>query len=668
MAKTALVVEDDSGIANLIKDALEVAGLQVTVEKDGEQALSSLKRRFPDVMITDLLLPSLPGFELLEKLRALPGGKAVPVIVMSGIYRSQRHKKLAKDTWGVVASIDKPFDIAALVDAVKNAAGLAPVAPIELVVRKESEPTKPTVSADVEKAIRGNLRQRRFPEVLAQAFRFKATGALLLRRGRIKKIVYVKDGMPVFVKSNMLSECLGRVLVREKMITEEECEKSVELMPRSEGKLQGQVLIEMSALSPHNLVFGLQLQLEQKLYDVFSWADGDYQFNSRVEFPSEGITLDVGLANLVYEGVRRKFTDAAVTELLERSIDLYLAPHAEPSLRLADFVVDDDERILLALVDGRRTARDVVDASGLPARVARQLVYTLIAVELAQASRRAATFSKPAEPQKPPPRPTSTAPPLLPKKMPEAPLRRPADPVLAALKDDVIESVDALRIRLTERARSLKRANHYEVLGLSRQAGVEEVGRAFGALTRELQPDRLHRRSVPADVRGLADQLLQQLGVAADVLGDERRRQDYAWRLGHPQRSTSTSTTELHRLLEAETRAHAGEVALDAGRYDDAVAAFEAAAALLPEEGELAASLAWSMYQRAQNDPRVQADVMQRLQRAIELAPRFDRGWLWLGRVLQRAGRPGEARTQFARAIGCNPDNREAVAELGALR
>jgi predicted TPR repeat methyltransferase len=52
------------------------------------------------------------------------------------------------------------------------------------------------------------------------------------------------------------------------------------------------------------------------------------------------------------------------------------------------------------------------------------------------------------------------------------------------------------------------------------------------------------------------------------------------------------------------------------------------------------------------------------LQRATELAPRYDRGWLWLGRVLQRAGRPGEALRQFERALQCNPDSRDAQSEL----
>jgi CheY-like chemotaxis protein len=661
MVKTVLVVEDDIGIATLVKEALEAVGLQVVVEKDGEGGLRAAQRHRPDVVLTDLLLPGMAGFELLDKVRALPGGSSIGVVVMSGIYRSARHKAMARDRYGAVASIDKPFDLDVLIAAVRQAAGIEVPLPVADVVPRVQR--APVDRADVEKAVRGNLKQRRFPEVLAQLFRFKATGALLLRRGRIKKIVYVKDGAPVFVKSNMLSECLGRVLVREKMITEEECERSVELLPGSNGKLQGQVLIDMGALSPQNLAFGLQLQLEQKLYDVFSWPDGDYQFNSRGDFPEQHSSLDVTLANLIYEGVRRKFTDVVVNDLLERSIDLYLTPHPEPNHKLGDFVLDADERILLALVDGRRTARDVIDASGLTPRVARQLVYTLIAAELAQTSRRAATFAKPPviDVPRPPQRPAPASPPPLPPRASTAPKKTPlGEPAVATVVEDV-ESVDALRTRLVERQRLLRRANHFEVLGVSVRADLDEVQRARAAHARELSPERLQRRlggGVPADVRSLAEQILYQVEAAAEVLGDSRRRSEYEARLAHKPR------TEVQTLLAAETLVRQGEAAWEAGKDADAVVAFTAAQALLPAEGELLASLAWAKFLVARADPVVQAEAIVQLQNALELAPRYDRGWFWCGRVLQQAGRPGEARKHFERAVHCNPEHREAQAAL----
>ena len=714
MVKTALVVEDDSGIQSLVKEALEGAGLQVMIEKDGDWALKALERRLPDVLLTDLLLPTISGFDLLDKLRAMPGGEHVPVVVMSGIYRSARHKKQAREKHGAVAYFDKPFNIAELVTAVKEAAGVSrprpktssssaaapsparspkasdggingegmvddPLADFDTRLEKDQvESASSTFPA--ERTVRGNLKNKRFPEVLSQLYRWKATGALLVRRGRIKKIVYLKDGYPIFVKSNLLSECLGRILVREKMITEDECEKSLELLKTSPGKQQGTVLIEQGAISPHNLVFGLQLQLEQKLFDIFGWGDGDYQFNAKIEIPTQAVHLDMSLATVVSEGVRRKFADQQVSDLLEPFMDLYLGVHPEPSHRFQEVPLEADERTLVALIDGRRTMREVIEKSGLPKKAAQKLVYSLLAAEMIQPATRPAKKALSLETS------PSSSPPPLPRRKTDAsdkpdparppPLRlasssRPTGGAEPALMPGTLleaSTIEELRTRLVERARLLKRQNHFEALGVSKRASVDEIQRAYFALVRELHPDRLRRSAdgaVPADARALAEQIHNQLTIAFETLSDERRRQEYAARLDQGQKTAVSE--DLSRLLGAETRYRKGESAFENGRLADAAKYFEEACALYPDEGEFQAALAWALYHQSPDDGVVQVDVIQRLQRATELAPRHDKGWLWLGKVLQRTGRPGEALKQFERALHCNPDNRDAQSELKLL-
>lgn len=699
MVKTALVVEDDSGIQSLVREALEGAGLQVMVEKDGDWALKALERRLPDVMLTDLLLPTISGFDLIDKLRTMPGGDHVPVVVMSGIYKSTRHKKQAKDK-GVIAFVDKPFNVDELVAAVKEAAGATkPKKPSSASSALPSSVPRPASAAraegmvddpladfdtrlekdqvenasstfPAEKTVRGNLKNKRFPEVLSQLYRWKATGALLLRRGRIKKIVYLKDGYPIFVKSNLLSECLGRILVREKMITEEECEKSLDSLKTQPGKQQGTVLIEAGAISPHNLVFGLQLQLEQKLFDIFSWPDGDYQFNAKIEIPTQAIHLDMSLATIISEGVRRKFTDQQVHDLLEPFLDLYVGVHPEPSHRFQELPLEVDERTLVALIDGRRTMREVIEKSGLPKKAAGKLVYSLMAAEVIQPAARQAKKAQSLEP-------SSSSPPPLPKKKtetsksssaPPLPPKRSSEPALIAGAFEEAITIDELRARLVERARLLKRQNHFEALGVSKRASVDEIQRAYFALVKELHPDRLRRSAdgaVPADARALGEQIQNQLSTAFETLSDERRRQEYVTRLDQGQKTAVSE--DLSKLLGAETKFRKGESAFEAGRLDDAARCFEEACALYPDEGEFLASLAWTLYQRAPDDGVVQVDVIARLQKATELAPRHDKGWLWLGKVLQRTGRPGEALKQFERALHCNPDNRDAQTELKLL-
>jgi CheY-like chemotaxis protein/curved DNA-binding protein CbpA len=675
-AKTALVVEDDKGIQALLRDALEQEGFQVMCEKDGEWALRALQRRLPDVLVTDILLPTLGGFELIEQLRRMPGGDQVPVIAVSGIYRAAKHKKNARERLNVSAYIDKPFELVVLIEALREALGSEyphqarssgskgrrsrpadeaedPLADFDTrLERKEVERAESSFPSA--RTARGNLKHKRFPEVLAQLYRWRATGALLLRRERTKKIVYLKEGYPIFVKSNLLSECLGRVLVREKMISDEECERSLQIMKQAsrEGaavRQQGTVLIEMGCMSPHNLVFGLQLQLEQKLFDIFSWPDGEYQFNPTIEIPTQTVHLDMSLATIVYEGVRRRFTEGQLDDLLEPFLEAFVGPHPEPAHRYQDLALEADERRVLALIDGRRTMREVIERGGLPRLHAKQLVYALLASEAIQPLSRAAKKKEPLELAthargRPPP------------------LKKRVDVVFgsgASTVDGV--PVEELRARLVERARAMRRQNYFEVLGVSRQASSDEIQRAYHAAVREVHPDKL-RGPIPADARALAEQIATQLEAAWEAIGDEKKRADYARKLD--QGAKTGVSDELGKILGAEARFRKGEQALHAGSYARAAAMFREAVELWPDEGEFHAHLGWALYLETPEDAVVQADALKRLQRGIQLSPRLDKAHIYLGRVLTRMGRPAEAQKAFEQALVCNPDSAEALAEL----
>lgn len=688
-AKTALVVEDDKGIQGLLRDALEQEGFQVMCEKDGEWGLRALKRRLPDVLITDILLPSLGGFELIEELRRMPGGKDVPVIAISGIYRASKHKKDARDRLGVQAYFDKPFEIIALLEALRQELGADypsrgkphhakandvvedPLADFDTKLeQKDVERAESSFTGT--RTAKGNLKHKRFPEVLAQLYRWRATGALLLRREPTKKIVYLKEGYPIFVKSNLLSECLGRVLVREKMISDEECERSLQLMKQRESagaaRQQGTVLIEMGAISPHNLVFALQMQLEQKLFDIFSWPDGDYQFNAEIEIPNQTVHLDMSLATIVHEGVRRRFTEGQLDDLLEPFLDAFIGPHPDPGYRYQELSLEADERRLLALVDGRRTMRDVIDKSGLTRLQAKQLVYALLATETIQPQSKASKKKDALDAassiasQKPPPLRKRGADSVFAPEGSSSRGSRGGSPG-AAGGSASLEGVpvDEVRGKLMERARAMRRQNFFEMLGVSRQAHGDEVQRAYHSLIKEVHPDKL-RGAVPADARALAEQMSHQLEVAFETLSDDKRRAEYTKKL--EQGAKTGVSDELGKILAAEGRFRKGEQALVAGTYGKAVQMFREAVELYPEEGEFHAHLGWALFLESPDDATVQADAVKRLQHGIHLSPRLDRAHIFLGRVLTRMGRAPDAQRAFEQALVSNPDSSEALAEL----
>ena len=80
-----LAVEDDKFLRELLIGKLVGEGYHVESATDGKEAIAALEKPVPDLVLLDLILPDLSGFEILEKMKAKPEWKAVPVIVLSNL-------------------------------------------------------------------------------------------------------------------------------------------------------------------------------------------------------------------------------------------------------------------------------------------------------------------------------------------------------------------------------------------------------------------------------------------------------------------------------------------------------------------------------------------------------------------------------------------------------
>jgi DNA-binding response OmpR family regulator len=78
-----LLVEDDRDIAQMYRLKLEREGWEVELALDGETGLAMLKDRRPDILLLDLMLPGIDGFELLAAIRGDPSTRDLPVVVVS---------------------------------------------------------------------------------------------------------------------------------------------------------------------------------------------------------------------------------------------------------------------------------------------------------------------------------------------------------------------------------------------------------------------------------------------------------------------------------------------------------------------------------------------------------------------------------------------------------
>jgi len=80
-----LIVDDDATVRLLARESLEQAGFAVAEAENGLQALAAFKRMHPQIMILDLLMPEMDGFEVCNTLRRLKDGDSTPVLVMTSL-------------------------------------------------------------------------------------------------------------------------------------------------------------------------------------------------------------------------------------------------------------------------------------------------------------------------------------------------------------------------------------------------------------------------------------------------------------------------------------------------------------------------------------------------------------------------------------------------------
>ena len=120
MQKKVLVVDDEPNIVISLKFLLENAGFDVKSESDGQSALDAIASSTPDVLVLDVMLPGLDGFQVLRELRSDPRYEKLPVLMLTA--KGQREdRKTAIDT-GADVFISKPFSNDEVVKAVQDLA------------------------------------------------------------------------------------------------------------------------------------------------------------------------------------------------------------------------------------------------------------------------------------------------------------------------------------------------------------------------------------------------------------------------------------------------------------------------------------------------------------------------------------------------------------------
>ena len=607
MRPIVLCVDDDRNLCQILGKALTSEGYLVRVAHDGEEALAGVREEPPDLVLLDLLLPKRDGFAVLEALRALGGDAAkIPVVLLSGGMRSPQYIERAR-ALGASAMLAKPVPLDELLQAIAQ----------QLPAAQQDDPGQPP-----HVPLSGSLVDVPFPALLHHLHGLRATGVLQLQHGKRKKALQLRDGYPVAVRSNLLSECLGNFLVRTGRISDRDLDESIRRLKSGEGR-QGEILVAMQVLAEDEIGPVLAAQADEKLFEIFEWTGGGFEFQIGACLDGgSGLALDRSPANLILHGVRGRFPLSRVDAYLAASTDRFVAQGESPFYRFQEIDLDAGEMRMFGALDGSRRLGELL---GSPEPV-RRTVYALLVTDLLELVDRGRT----------------TAP------APEA----PGAPEPAG---------DALRAELTALAERLRGRSTFEILGVSERATDEEVRSAYVALAKRTHPDRYSGASEP--VKRLAEEVFGLVSKAYEQIADGARRVQHAL-----ESRNAAELDEGQRALQAELQFQQGEAKVRARKYSEAADSFGRAVALYPEEGEYHAWLGWAEHLTNPNDSATCERALARIKHGARLAPDRDVPFLFLGRIYQTTGRTDLAEKMLARAISNKPDCIEALRELRLLQ
>jgi CheY-like chemotaxis protein len=91
-----LVIEDDKFLVNAYRIKFEKLGYEIRIAGDGLEALKMLNEWEPEILILDLVMPNMDGYEFLEKLRAMDKYKSIPVLISSNLSQPEDKEKASK--------------------------------------------------------------------------------------------------------------------------------------------------------------------------------------------------------------------------------------------------------------------------------------------------------------------------------------------------------------------------------------------------------------------------------------------------------------------------------------------------------------------------------------------------------------------------------------------
>jgi len=625
MTTRVLLAEDNESLAHALGSFLAAQGYTVVTELTGTGALQRLEAERFDLLLLDLRLPGVSGVDILRKIRATPRDAVLPVVIMTGVYKGEKHAEGARRL-GVKYYLEKPFSREAFLDAVKGAL-------------TDATPTAPPASLF---------------DHLADIYHRQQTGLLVFTQG--SPVVFL-GGEPLTFLSRGQEDFPSWLAGRGKI--------GVEDFRLFAAGREGRIFFTQAGLLTYEeLVEESRLFLGHHLMEALK-ADTVAEFRQDLpapEFPLVPFSTPRLLYDATKGGASRFDADAFLGEFGSRypgRTSLFFRSVNLTTMRQED--ID-----LLERIDGQRRVGEI--ATG-PQRHGALLLLRYLAslgmIELHEAPTREAVpdFDQ--------------------KKLFNRPLEElPASEEIIFDFEDVVEEVSetvelvvgtegmaaplsSAEIGFEQAVQKdyafIKDKNYYELFGLTPSTfSFDALKEAYFAKTRQYSPDRFMELS--GSTMAVAQDVLAHFANAYNTLSSVVAKERYDEMLNADK--VVGLTGQQDDQLQAKIQFQAGQAFLAMGEYENAEKAFQDAYTIESENPLFCAFLAWAIYKNpaSKSSRAAQEKARTLLGRSLQFGKHAEayafRGWMLLDE-----GRDGLAEGEFQKALKLNP--REASARKG---
>jgi len=209
--------------------------------------------------------------------------------------------------------------------------------------------------------LQGDLSRVQLPDVLSFVSMIRRSGKLVLRQRDLDRTLVWKDGDIVFATSNSPEHSLGQFLLRNGKITLQQYEDSKKRV--SATTRHGKLLVQMGAISPKDLWWGVKNQALEIIYSLFEWTDGSFDFSETVEeMAGEKIVLSLNTSSVIMEGIRRLDESERIREKIP-SLDVVFMKIPGLTPDFASLEMSESEMHVYNDIDGKFTVRELIGKS-----------------------------------------------------------------------------------------------------------------------------------------------------------------------------------------------------------------------------------------------------------------------------------------------------------------